>query len=84
MKIGIALLALMGLLVACDQPTQPTPAAQPAQPEIKNRFQIVNGTPELTRNIMLLDTQTGDSWQICGSNKPNEISGWCLMTREPK
>ena len=98
MKIGIAPLALLGLLVACDQPAQPaekpaycTPGTglvgcDPAQPPhavnpgTVGRFQIVNGTPAMSRNVMLLDTLTGDSWQICGANK--SINEWCLMARE--
>jgi hypothetical protein len=31
----------------------------------EGRYQIVNGTPELTRNIMLLDTWTGNTWIVC-------------------
>jgi hypothetical protein len=48
------------------------PPPQPA-PVPVGRFQIVNGTPEMTQNIMLLDTLTGDSWVICngGGGKTN-------------
>jgi hypothetical protein len=54
------------------------------------RYQIVNGTPELTRNIMLLDTATGQTWQICtifgpadpgNPGKSIEFASWCLMSR---
>jgi hypothetical protein len=43
------------------------------------RYQIVNGTPEMTRNIMLLDTVTGDTWVVCGNEK--ETTGWCPLLR---
>lgn len=42
------------------------------------RFQIVNGTPEMTRNIMLLDTFTGDTWILCTTEG---ATGWCRMPR---
>lgn len=56
--------------------------AYPPQSAIQSsggRFQVVNGTPEMTRNIMLLDTQTGQAWQICGPD--TEMSRWCPMKR---
>lgn len=43
------------------------------------RFQVVNGTPEMTRNIMLLDTTTGETWILC-----TDVGGstaWCKMPR---
>jgi hypothetical protein len=43
------------------------------------RFQIVNGTPEMTRNIMLLDSTSGESWIVCTDE--GGTSGWCQMTR---
>jgi|SRR2546425_2082891 len=42
------------------------------------RFQIVNGTPDMTRNIMLLDTVTGDTWILCTTEG---ATGWCRMPR---
>ena len=42
------------------------------------RWQIVNGTPELSRNIMLLDTQTGDSRITCDGA---DGTGWCALPR---
>src|SRR5438876_808316 len=41
------------------------------------RFQVVNGTPSMTRNIMLLDTQTGQTWIFCSD--PKIGGGWCDM-----
>ena len=41
------------------------------------RFKIVNGTPELARNIMLLDTALGGSWELC--NLAPNVAGWCGM-----
>jgi hypothetical protein len=46
-------------------------------PTDPGRWQIVNGTPELARNIMLLDTETGDSWITY--NDPQAGVGWCTM-----
>jgi hypothetical protein len=43
------------------------------------RWQIVNGTPEMAHNIMLLDTETGDSWIICGD--PKITVDWCSMRK---
>lgn len=51
----------------------------PALPAVVGRFQIVNGTPTLTRNIMLLDTMTGDSWQICEA--PDGTTTWCSIPK---
>lgn len=84
---------LLGLCSACTPqyagPPSPTPApaAQvpldklfPSPAPATGRYQIMNGTPELTRNIMLLDTWTGDTWIICG-NKDGP-TGWCVMDRD--
>jgi hypothetical protein len=46
---------------------------------VNGRWQIVNGTPEMSRNIMLLDTQTGDSWINCTSASGQ--NDWCVITR---
>ncbi len=43
------------------------------------RWQVVNGTPEMTRNIMLLDTATGDTWVVC--TLEGGTQGWCFMPR---
>jgi hypothetical protein len=43
------------------------------------RFQIVNGTPTMTRNIMLLDTQAGTSWVFCTGH--NGADTWCVIPR---
>lgn len=64
---------------------------KPLSPEIvasssPGRFQIVNGTPDLARNIMLLDTVTGDSWITCRSDIGNPVGhsyadGWCPLPK---
>ena len=46
---------------------------------VNGRWQIVNGTPEITRNIMLLDTETGNSWVTC--NGPHGETYWCVITK---
>lgn len=51
--------------------------AGPPAPSAPGRFQVVNGTPSLTRNIMLLDTATGRTWVVCGDE--NVASAWCAM-----
>ena len=43
------------------------------------RFQVVNGTPEQGRNIMLLDSSSGESWIVC--NDEGGQVGWCRMNR---
>ncbi len=43
------------------------------------RWQIVNGTPELAQNMMLLDTLTGDSWVICSASEGERK--WCTVVR---
>lgn len=49
-----------------------------AQSAADGRYQIVNGTPSMSRNIMLLDTAIGQSWITC-ENKKEGRSGWCLL-----
>jgi hypothetical protein len=36
--------------------------------------------PGNTRAAILLDTQTGQSWKVCG----DKLDGWCEMTRTPR
>jgi hypothetical protein len=43
------------------------------------RWTIVNGTPELTRNIMLLDTVTGETWVTCSDTTGTRY--WCKIIR---
>jgi hypothetical protein len=43
------------------------------------RWTIVNGTPDMARHIMLLDTATGDSWIVCDSE--DGATGWCRLER---
>lgn len=50
--------------------------AQSGQP---GRYQIINGTPAMAQNIMLLDTATGQSWITCNNEKGG--TGWCLLFR---
>jgi hypothetical protein len=49
-------------------------AAQ-AQPSLTGRYTIVNGTPTMTRNIMLLDTHTGRTWLTCAGKDVG--TAWC-------
>ena len=79
--IGGVLAGLLGGVVACQQP--PPPAAGTGSQGTDNlmvgRYQIVNGTPQLSINIMLLDTVTGDSWIKCSSKSVGDL--WCKMPR---
>lgn len=40
-------------------------------------FAIVNGTPEFAKYIMLLNTNTGDTWVLC--NGGDGETAWCWM-----
>lgn len=78
--------------VACEPVQKPTPSPRsgwdtvaadtlfPRASPATSRYQIVNGTPEMTRNIMLLDTWTGDTWIICADK--TGLSAWCAMDRD--
>ncbi len=43
------------------------------------RFQVMNGTPQLARNIMLVDTQTGRVWITCETKSRESTTNvnWC-------
>lgn len=75
--ITVALIVAVGCLAMAQQP-RITRAADTTKAE-NGRWQIVNGTPEMSRNIMLLDTQTGDSWITCADSKAG--TNWCSMSR---
>jgi hypothetical protein len=80
-KQAIIFCILVGT-VACLVIAQPNATQTRATSNAKaenGRWQIVNGTPELARNIMLLDTQTGDSWINCADSKG--AVNWCSMAR---
>lgn len=51
----------------------PLPVASSA-----GRWQVVNGTPDMARNIMLLDSVTGQTWIACTGEAGNS---WCYMPR---
>lgn len=54
-------------------------AAQPSPVFAPGRFQIVNPTPQYLRNVMLIDTVTGESWVSCTSK--DDQAGWCALPR---
>jgi hypothetical protein len=76
--IGMLVVTIALLLVARPNASQTTQAHT-------GRWQIVNGTPQLSENIMLLDTETGNSWITCNLPSPDSISevstGWCALTK---
>ena len=70
-------LALAASLPANPQSQNPPRSTlKPIESEPNGRYQIANGTPEMTRNIMLLDTQTGKTWIIC---EGADGTAWCAM-----
>lgn len=44
---------------------------------VTGRYQVVNPTPQMARNIMLLDTWTGTTLINCVGT--HGVSGWCEM-----
>jgi hypothetical protein len=67
-------LVLVGLVYGQARTPLPVPVTASA-----GRFHVVNGTPELTKNIMLLDSVTGETWIYCSDT--NGVTGWCYMPR---
>lgn len=75
--------AVMLLSVGCGTAKTEAPAREPTPaPSPAARYAVVNGTPQMTRNIMLLDTETGRTWIICGGNDAGTVPSWCPMARE--
>ena len=68
-QIGAAVACLLLFLASIDsafgQTARPPSTAVVTGGAPNGRFQIVNGTPDVARNIMLLDTVTGDTWLFC-------------------
>lgn len=82
-RMSVALIAGVVVLSVALVPASPQ-SQNPSRPNLKpietppnGRYQIVNGTPEMTRNIMLLDTQTGKTWIICTGS--DGATWWCTM-----
>jgi hypothetical protein len=42
------------------------------------RFQVVDPTPDIVRNVTLLDTATGETWLLC-NGKDGTV--WCVVPR---
>jgi hypothetical protein len=72
--LGLLAGAVAFLLLARTDATQTRPVTSG-----NGRWQIVNGTPEITRNIMLLDTETGNSWVT--RNGPHGETYWSVITK---
>lgn len=72
-------LALVGCaIVAMWSCGSATPSAvTPTAPV--GRYQIINGMPGIARYIMLLDTQTGQTWEVCGAGSGKDVASWCPM-----
>lgn len=43
------------------------------------RWQIVNPTPSVARDTMLIDTQTGETWILCVNEEGG--SNWCFVPK---
>jgi len=76
-KVGIPLIAFILILILALRFGGDSHAAPSAT--TLGRFTIVNGTPDQARNIMLLDTLTGESWITCQDR--TDGTGWCHMFR---
>ncbi len=77
--VGICLLALSfqtGALVAHAQSKMPLEVVRSSS---TGRWAIVNPTPEFSSNIMLLDTATGETWNICSGK--GGVTYWCYVLR---
>lgn len=64
--LGVAVVAAVALGVSATQ-----------SPNV-GRWQITNPTPDRTVNIMLLDSQTGDTWVTC---RGDGSQMWCRKPR---
>lgn len=53
--------------------------AKQTNPYTPGRWQIVNPTPAMARNIALLDTATGNTWIMCIGEHGSV--NWCLAER---
>lgn len=69
---------LIPALGTAQEKRPPRDRVQSSLPDT-GRFQIVNGTPDMVRNIMLLDTVTGDVWVSCSGT--DGVRGWCPMPK---
>lgn len=77
-KFGALTLAVvLGCVVVMSQ-AQVRPGTASTSVET-GRYQIVNGTPAMARNIMLLDTWTGTTWITCENEQDG--TNWCAMSR---
>jgi len=64
--------------VLMQQRPEPVTAQNSPAPTT-GRYQIVNGTPQYAKNIMLLDSLTGESWVVCEGTGGETT--WCKITR---
>ena len=62
-----------------SEPARDTAGGRGGVTVTQGRWTIVNGTPEQARNIMLLDTATGETWVVCES--ADGSTGWCRLER---
>ena len=78
---GIVLVTFVtSALIATTLRAQSKPTAIPTAVTVSNgRWQVVNGRPEATATIMLIDTATGNTWIFCDT-RPDDAQGWCRMS----
>ncbi len=72
--LGLAFLAGAFLIRRAEAAPGAAVAAGPS-----GRWQVVNGTPDQTQNIMLLDSTTGDTWVTCNGQDGDRV--WCYVPR---
>ena len=77
MLLAVSLGATSSLGLALAQ--APTSRPQVIVDSGEGRFRVVNGTPEMARHIMLLDTATGQTWVVCDFESGS--MGWCRMPK---
>jgi hypothetical protein len=79
--VALAALASAVHFASSSAQAQATPPGQQqvVRSTSAGRWSIVNGTPQYARNIMLLDTATGQTWTKCADKDGAEF--WCYVTR---
>jgi len=75
--VALAALALTLHFSSSAVKAQATP--QVVRASAPGRWTIVNGTPGFAKNIMLLDTATGDTWVKCEDSEGVDM--WCSVAR---
>ena len=85
--LAVAVIAFLAFLFWTRPPALAQQSPQQPSPVVP-RYQIVNPTPDVAIDTMLLDTYTGRSWKLCDMSKNTTTqsvrivdTGWCEMLR---